>query len=93
MRGTIEHPFRNIKELKEGIKNKEKCTLYTYGTWILPEEIYQEIKSRRITLLGVLQASLQETEKVTIQKQNINIFIPNEINLTLDKHHFLGGMR
>lgn len=91
MRGTPEHPFRSIKELKEGIKNKEKCTLYTYSTWILPKEIYQEIKSRRITLLGVLQASLQETEKVTIQKHNI--FIPNEINFTLDEHHFLGGMR
>lgn len=92
MRGTSEHPFRSIKELKEGIKNKEKCTLYTYGTWILPKEIQQKLENKRIILVGVAVAHMQRTGKVATQKatadvlrEKIEIHLPGNTKVSVYK--------
>lgn len=92
MRGTVEHPFRSLKELKEGIKNKKECTLYTYGTWILPKNIQQEIERKKIVLMGVLQSCLQRTGKSACQKatadvvrETSDIHLPGDIKVSVYK--------
>ncbi len=92
MRGTVERPFRNLEELKKGIKAKRNCTLYTYGTWILPEEVYQEIKKRKITLVGVLQAQINKASKDITQqampdlkRETITIHLPKDTEVAVYK--------
>lgn len=92
MRGTVEHPFRTLKELKEGIKRKEKCTLYTYDTWILPKEIQQELENKRITLVGVAQAYMKPmvntaTQKVTadVLRETMEIHLPGNTKVSVYK--------
>lgn len=92
MRGTLKHPFRSIKELKEGIKNKEKCTLYTYGTWILSKEMQWELENKRIILVGVAVAYMQRAGKEATQKatadvlrEKIEIHLPGNTKVSVYK--------
>lgn len=92
MRGTSEHPFRNLKELKEGIKNKEKCTLYTYGTWILPKEIQRELENKKITLIGIAVAYMRRAGKAATQKassdvlrETVEIHLPGNTKISVYK--------
>lgn len=92
MRGTPKHPFRSIKELKEGIKNKEKCTLYAYGTWILPKEIQRELENKKITLIGIAVAYMQRAGKAATQKafadalrETIEIHLPGNTKVSVYK--------
>lgn len=54
----------NILELKQAMVGRHNCTLYTLGTWKLPEDVIAELKARNITLagVGVLQETLPATE-------------------------------
>lgn len=59
VRGTADKPFRDLRELRSGIIGRTDCTLYTYGTFNIPEDVLEEIKERNIILEGMAVAFIE----------------------------------
>lgn len=78
--GGKNNPISNEQELLKGIENKRNCCMYTKGTLLLPQCIFNELETKNIELFGEDALKFAKAMETSVLEGNIDFdVVPEEM--------------